>query len=82
MIVAEIGVLIIGRIDVREIHRKPLLVNDVMYHAVRLFPGLQAPGRFRKLLRGFLKLKVTVFTAALSLHPRSGGFTLLATGVR
>lgn len=65
-----------------EIRRKPLLVGDVMYHAVRRIPGLQAPGRFRRALRGVLKLKVAVLTAALSLHPRSGGFTLLATGQR
>jgi len=65
-----------------EIRRKPLLVNDLMYHAVRRIPGLQAQGPFPRAIRGVLKLKAAVLTAALSLHPRSGGFTLLATGVR
>lgn len=60
--------------------RKPLLVNDLMYHAVRKIPPLQAPGLIPKGFRGLIKIPLYVVNAFLKLNPKAGGFTILAVG--
>jgi SAM-dependent methyltransferase len=62
--------------------RKPLQWGDVMYHAVRALPFLQAPGALRRAGRGALKLAILPLVLGLRLHPRAGGFTLFAVGER
>lgn len=61
-------------------YRKPFLMNDLMYHAVRFIPGLQAPGIIFKLLRALLKIALVPVWLAVNLHPRAGGFTLVTVG--
>lgn len=60
--------------------RKPFLLNDLMYHAVRWVPGLQSPGIIFKFVRGFLKILLIPAWMLINLHPRAGGYTLLVVG--
>jgi SAM-dependent methyltransferase len=68
-----------GFTDVR-VERKPLELNDVLYHVVRRLPGTLRPGPFPKMLRGLCKLLSIALAGPLRLLPGSGGFTLLAAG--
>lgn len=70
-----------GFSDIR-VRRKPLLIGDLMYHAVRKVPGLQRPGFFPKVGRGLIKLALFVMLPFLKWKPSAGGFTLLAIGRR
>jgi SAM-dependent methyltransferase len=63
---------------VRSITAKPLLVSDLMYHAVRAVPGALQPGAGAKLLRGLCKGACIGAAPFLRLHPHAGGFTLAA----
>ena len=65
--------------DIRVI-RKPLILGDLAYHAVRKLSFLNAPGISRKLGRGLLKIPLGIILLFLKLVPKSGGFTLFITG--
>jgi SAM-dependent methyltransferase len=64
------------------IERKPLLLNDLMYHAVRRFPFSQKPGWLSKGIRGMLKLSLVPFWLFGRTWPNAGGFTYLAVGTK
>ena len=58
--------------------RKPFLLDDLMYHAVRWVPGLQSARKPVRYLRGGLKISLIPIWMGINFHPQAGGFTILA----